>query len=140
MLRYAAGELFAIFSYMMAIALAESFLIIVSLVFVSAVLPERWFREGFSYKGFLVVLVGSIASILYQSLLGSEFLAIRTYFLWVGAVVFFLIVLNLLFHFFQSWRAVLVSIAERFTVFAYLYIPLGLLGLSVVFVRNIFNG
>lgn len=139
-LRYATGEILAIFSYMMAFALVESLLIIGCLVLVSAALPRMWFREGFSYKGFLVVFVGSITSILYQSFLGSEFLEVKTYFLWVGVFILTVILLILLFHIIQSWHVVLVSIAERFTIFAYLYIPIGFIGLSVVIIRNLFNG
>ena len=139
-MRYATVEIFAIFSYMMAFAFVESTLVFVALVLVSTILPKKWLREGFSYKGFLIVLVGSIAFIRYQTFLGGELPAAKTIFLWVGESILVLICLILLFHFIKWLQAILVSIAERFTVFAYLYIPLGFLGLIVVVLRNLFKG
>ena len=139
-MRYAAVEIFAIFSYMMAFAFVESTLVFVALVLVSTILPKKWLREGFSYKGFLIVLVGSIAFIRYQTFLGGELPAAKTVFLLAGESILVLICLILLFHFVKWLQAILVSIAERFTVFAYLYIPLGFLGLIVVVLRNLFKG
>ena len=138
-LRYAAMEIIAIFFYMMAFALLESFLTTGGLVVVSAILPRTWFREGFSYKGFLVALVGSIASIRYQAFLGFEFPETNTYLLWAGVLFLVLIGLGLLFHFIPRFQFVLMSIADRFTVFAYLYIPIGILGLAVVVFRNLLS-
>jgi hypothetical protein len=139
-LRYATLEIFAIFSYMMAFASVESILVFGCLVLVSAILPKKWLREGFSYKGFLVVLIGSIAFIQYQTFLGGELPEVKTVFLWAGSYLFVLICLILLFHFVQHLQTILVSVAERFTVFAYVYIPLGFLGLIVVILRNLFKG
>ena len=139
-LRYAVVEVIAIFSYMMAFALLESFLITGVLIIVSGVLPSAWFRDGFSYKGFLAVLIGSVASIQYQAFLGSELPEAQMYYLWAGILILLLVGLFLLFHFIHRFQSVLVSIAERFTVFAYLYIPIGILGLTVVIFRNLLNG
>jgi hypothetical protein len=139
-LRYAAMEIVAIFFYMMAFALLESLLIAGSLAVVSAILPKMWLREGFSYKGFLIVLISSVASILYQASLRDELPGTNIYFLWVGVPILILIVLILLFHFVHRWRVVLQSVAERFMVFAYLYIPIGVLGLVAVIFRNLLNG
>jgi hypothetical protein len=139
-MRYALTEIIAIFSYMMAFALIESFLVIACLLVASMILPEKWLRDGFSYKGFLIVLIGSIASILYQSFLGSELPDPVLYYLWAGILVILSVGLILLFHFVNRLQIALASIAERFTVFAYLYIPIGFLGLAVVIFRNLFSG
>lgn len=138
-LRYAAGEIFAIFSYMETFALLESLLFLGGLIVLSAVLPKTWLRDGFSYKGFLIVLLGSIASILYQTSLGSNLPDAQMYYLWAGGLALLAIGSILLFHFIQRWQAVLISIAERFTVFAYLYIPIGCISLTVVVFRNLFS-
>jgi len=124
----------------MTFALMESLLINISLVLISAVFPKKWLREGFSYKGFLVVLIGSIASILYQSFLGAELPEREKYLLWVGVLVFLCMSLFFLFHFVHRLQVGLISIAERFTIFAYVYIPIGFLGLVVVIFRNLLNG
>ena len=140
MLRYATGEIFAIFSYMMAFALLESLLIVGGFIVLSAILPKLWLREGFSYKGFLIVLIGSLASILYQAFLGSELPEVWMYYLWAGVLMLLVTGLILLFHFVQRLQVALVSIAERFTVFAYLYVPIGFISLAVVVFRNLFSG
>jgi hypothetical protein len=140
LMRYATTEIIAVFSYMMAFALVESFLLLVGLVFVSTILPRMWLREGFSYKGFLVVLVGSIASIQYHTFLGKELPEVNGIFLWTGIIISILVGLCLLFHYIHRLQVVLISIAERFTVFAYIYIPLGFLCLAVVIFRNLFKG
>jgi hypothetical protein len=139
-MRYALTEIIAIFSYMMAFAFIESLLVIACLLVACMILPEKWLRSGFSYKGFLTVLMGSTASILYQAFLGNELPAPELYYLWAGVLAILSVGLILLFHFVNRLQIALVSIAERFTVFAYLYIPIGFLGLAVVIIRNFFSG
>ena len=139
-MRYATVELMGIFSYMMAFATVESLLLFVGLVLTSMLLPRRWLREGFSYKGFLIVLVGSVSAIQYQTFLGKELPEKNVFFLWAGMAIAIAVALCVLSHFVHRLQDILVSIAERFTVFAFLYIPLGILGLAVVAFRNIFKG
>jgi len=138
-MRYALTEIIAIFSYMVAFAFVECFLVIACLLVASMILPEKWLRDGFSYKGFLIVLIGSIASILYQAFLGNELPDPELYYLWVGILAILSVGLILLFHFVNRLQIALQSIAERFTVFAYLYIPIGFLGLAVVIFRNLLS-
>jgi len=140
LMRYATVELMGIFSYMMAFATVESLLLFVGLVLTSMLLPRRWLREGFSYKGFLIVLVGSVSAIQYQTFLGKELPEKNVFFLWAGMAIAIAVALCVLSHFVHRLQDILVSIAERFTVFAFLYIPLGILGLAVVAFRNIFKG
>ena len=140
LLRYAVVEIIAIFSYMMAVALVESFLVIICLVFISVVLPRTWLREGFSYKGFLVVLITSIVAILYQASIKLEFPETKIFIIWFGVLAFLLIGMILFFHYIPRFRTILVTGVKSFTVFAYLYIPLGVLGLAVVIFRNFFKG
>jgi len=49
------GEILAVLSYLMAFALLESLLITSGLILTGAVLPRKWFREGFACKGFLAI-------------------------------------------------------------------------------------
>ncbi|MBN1449440.1 MAG: hypothetical protein JW963_00345 [Anaerolineales bacterium] len=139
-MRYAFVEVFAIFSYMMAFAFLESSLILVGLLILSFFLPMSWLRDGFSYKGFIIVFIGSIAFIRYQAILGYELPDKEFFFLWIGILILTIVTLSLLFHFVYQLQVSLVSFVERFTVFSFLYIPLGLLGLIVVIVRNLFGG
>jgi|YNPBryBLVA2012_1023415.scaffolds.fasta_scaffold02103_6 hypothetical protein len=134
---FRAWEVFSIFMYMMAFALAESLLVMGGLTLLSAVLPAGWLRQGFAYKGLLILLVGTAAAIGYQRALGDDLPPKETLLLWMAAPLFLLLGLLALPHFFPRLGLFLTSLAERFTVFAYLYLPLGFLGLLVVLLRNI---
>jgi hypothetical protein len=57
------GEIFGVFSYLMAFALIESLIIMGGLILMGFILPGKWFREGFAYKGFITTLVAGIAMI-----------------------------------------------------------------------------
>ena len=130
-------DMLAIFFYMMAFALLESFLVTGVLVFLSMITPEKWLRAGFSYKGFLALVIASIESIYVQPLLNDLFPAWRVIYagIFVPLVVF--ILLALLFHRVLFLQRVLLVVIDRITIMTYIYIPLGLLGLIIVIVRNI---
>ena len=66
------GAILGILCYMMAFALLESLLLVCCLLLISIVLPGKWYRDGFAYKGFLTILVISITSIQIQSILSAD--------------------------------------------------------------------
>jgi hypothetical protein len=136
----------AILCYMLAFALLETLLVTAFLVIVSALLPARLLREGFAYKGFLIVLVASLALILFQGYYSSNFfkdILAKNYssippFV-VGSVVSLVVLFALLwiFHRWARFQKYLLSFVEQFGVFTYIYVPLGLIGLMVVIIRNL---
>lgn len=132
-----AWEVFSIFMYMMAFALAESLLLAGGLTALAMLLPGSWLRQGFAYKGFLTILLGTATAILYQRSLGDDLPPKETLLLWTAAPLVLLLGLLALLHFFPRLGVILASLAERFTVFVYLYLPLGVLGLLVVVLRNL---
>lgn len=134
---FRAWEVFSIFMYMMAFALVESLLVVGSLTLLGMALPPKWLREGFAYKGLLILLLGTTTAILYQRSLGDD-LPSKANLLWWTATPFILTLgLLALLRFFPRLSVFLASLAERFTVFAYIYLPLGFLGLLVVLLRNL---
>ncbi|MFZ5818810.1 MAG: hypothetical protein ACOYYJ_02825 [Chloroflexota bacterium] len=135
---FRAWELFSIFMYMMAVALVESLMVAGGLIALGMALPPKWLREGFSYKGFLTILVATAAAIFFQRSLGNDLPPKEALLLWMAAPVILLLGLLALPRFFPRLGLFLTSLAERFTVFAYLYLPLGFLGLLVVLLRNAF--
>ncbi len=56
----------AVLCYMLAFALVETLIVTGVLILISMLLPARFLRQGFAYKGFLTILVASIALILFQ--------------------------------------------------------------------------
>ena len=116
------------------------------LILISMLLPARVLRQGFAYKGFLTILVASVALILFQGysqviflkeMLADNYSSVPP--LVIGLVVA-AAVLAVLLWIFQRWprfQKYLLSLVEQFGVFTYIYVPLGLIGLMVVIIRNL---
>ena len=109
-------------------------------------LPANWFKIGFSYKGFLIIFVATIGLIYYQgyykygffeTLIKNDYSTLRP--LFIGLIVGVTILVGLLWLFNDKFRLrnYLMVFIEQFGVFAYIYIPLGVIGVLVVVVRNI---
>lgn len=136
----------AILCYMMAFALLESLLVTSALVAIAAILPFGWLRSGFAYKGFLIILVATVAMILFEGWYKADFfkdiLAGQTYpippfILGVAGSVLGLGTLLWLFHWQPRLQRYALDIVERMSLFAYIYVPLGVVGLAVVLVRDL---
>ena len=139
-LYFKASQIFATFSYMMGFALVESLLVTLGLGALSLLLPVAWFKQGFVYKSFVTVLVGAIALLwlentimAFNNKLPPIDLLLTAASIALGAWV----VLLLAFHYIVRLQKPLLFIADRVGVMAYLYVPLGLLGLIVVLIRNL---
>ena len=134
------GQILAIFSYMMGFALLESLLVTLGLGLLSLTLPGRWFRDGFVYKSFVTVLLGGIAMLWLENTIMSwnnKFPPVELLLTFVGITVSVWVVLLLLLHYLKPLQKALLFIADRIGVMAYLYVPLGILGLFVILIRNL---
>lgn len=134
------GEIFGVFSYLMAFALLESLVIMSGLIVVGFILPGKWFREGFAYKGFLTTLVAGIVMIKLHFYLFSLNYTIppgNVIYLGTGIAIVVLISLLLVFQNFPQLQRFLLAFQERLQVFLYIYIPLGIVGLAIVVLRNL---
>jgi len=139
-LYYKIGQILAIFSYMMAFALFESLLVTFGLGLLSLVMPVKWFRDGFIYKSFITVVVGAIAMLWLENTimsLNNTFPPMESL-LRAAEITFGTWVLLLLaFRNAKPLQNAILFVSDRIGVLAYLYIPLGILGFVVVFVRNL---
>ena len=134
------GQILAIFAYMMGFALLESLLVTLGLGLLSLSLPASWFKNGFVYKSFLTVMLGGVAMLWLENTVMSwnnKFPPVELLLTFVGVTVGVWVVVLLLFHFIKPLQRALLFIADRIGVMAYLYVPLGLLGLVVVLIRNL---
>ncbi|MGE5248893.1 MAG: hypothetical protein ACM3QS_01665 [Bacteroidota bacterium] len=137
LLYHSVGEIIAIFAYMMALALLESLAVMAVLMVTAALLPEAWLRRGFVYKAFLATLVASAGAIALETYLtrqtGSPGLLYAGLALsllaWAGLIQFF--------DRLPRPRSLLLDLIERLQIFAYIYVPLGLLSLLIVLIRNL---
>ena len=134
------SQILAIFSYMMGFALLESFLIALTLGLLALVLPTKWFRDGYIYKSFITVILGGVAMLWLENTIMSwnnRFPTIELLLTFVGVTVSLWAALLLLFHYIKPLQKALLFIADRLGVMAYLYVPIGVIGLIVVLVRNL---
>jgi len=138
LLYYNLGDILGIFAYMMGVALLESIIILLGLLLLAIVLPGKWFRDGFSYKASILVLVMGVVMIYLQSTLTFRLPSVRSLAVLAGTAFFSCLILILLAVKVQRFRNIMDFILERISIFTYIYPPLGLIGLIVVFIRNIF--
>ncbi len=145
-LYFGLGANLAVLSYMLAFALLESLAVMALLILLGAALPSGWLRAGFAYKGFLVVLVASVAMIVFDGWYRTGFLkdilAGYTYPIppFIGGLVAAIAALGALlwlFHRYERLQGYAVYVVEQISLFTYIYVPLGIIGLIVVLVRNL---
>ena len=136
-LYFTIGEILSIFAYMMSVALLESIAVTILLVLLSVILPPSWLREGFAYKGFVIVAIATAASILFQKFLPDDYPS--TLMLAVSAIVpiVLIVVLIAISQAFPRLRSLLLDIQDRISIILYIYVPIGILSLIVVFIRNL---
>ncbi len=140
------GDITAILFYMMAFALLESVILTGGLVILSMVLPSNWLKTGFAYKGFLIILISTIGLILFQGyykigffqyLIKNDYSVFQPVF---AGLIISVLGLNGLFWIFRKrprLQNYLSKFIEQFGVFGYIYVPLGVIGILLVFVRNV---
>ena len=130
-------------AYVLMFALFESLFLLGILLVFGAILPKSWLRKDFAVQGSTLTGVAALGAYLVQRKVGllyklsPEQLLLNTLLSLLG------LILTLAISAFvyqrlprlQSWVR---SLSERMTVFAYIYIPLGVLSLVVVILRNLF--
>ena len=146
LLYFQLGDIIAILFYMLGFALIESLVLTGGLVIGSMLIPAKWFKMGFGYKGFLIIFVATIGLISYQgyykygffeTLIKNDYSTLRPLFIGLIVSAITLVGLLWLFNVKSRLRNYLLVFIEQFGIFAYIYIPLGIIGVCVVVVRNI---
>lgn len=120
----------------MAFAFLESLLVMAVLIALSAILPSQWLRDGFIYKGLIVVGMATLASIVLQRTLQGKLptdpiLTLIWFTPFVWAIIFIILAGRK-----PRVQNILSNIAERLSIMLFLYIPIGLISLIVAAIRN----
>jgi hypothetical protein len=102
------------------------------------ILPRRWYREGLAYKGFLTILIGTLSSILFQKNLPTHFPAMAGLVNQVGVTGVLIAASILLAHNLVRLQKFLLSVVDSISVMSFIYVPLGVISLLVVAIRNLF--
>jgi hypothetical protein len=127
------------FQTLMAAALVESVLVTIGLSLLGFLFPAKLFRDGFPYKSFvtLVLLVGVVVWV--RDVFASDDFFPPLITVYRGGIVFFVVWIALLviIHFAKPLQRFVLFVEERTDVFSYLYIPLGLIGLISLLLKNV---
>jgi hypothetical protein len=130
-------------TYVFAFSLLESLIVLGGMVLLALLLPARFFKNKFVAQGvFLVILASLAAYLLHPKLVVITpwkllYLVLIPIIALSGTIIL-LVLLSFLFDRLPGLNRVANAFAEGMTIFAYIYLPLGLLSLFVVLLRIIF--
>ena len=131
------GEIAIMFVYAFATVFLESLFVLAILNIFAALLPKAWFLDSFVVNGTLLCSSG-LGYLMYFASKFRREMDIPTELLYWFPMV---ILGTLLFSFLVRKVGILVEffekLADRLTVFLYLFVPFGIISLLIVLVRNL---
>jgi len=139
------GDMLVLGAYGLAFAFIESLTILVLIVFLSVVLPAKCLRNKFVAQGSAVLWVFFVLAITAQYFIAStvflswnikEFVISSTLILALSIVLLTVAPYFLIYRI-EKLESFFTTLADRMTVFLFIYLPLGILSLILVIVRNI---
>jgi len=122
---------------MMSFALFESIFVMFLLVLAGVLFPPAWFRIGFGYKASIAVITGAVEMIRFQDVMKNDFPSWSTIWMHFGIKLVVLIILIFVFHYIEPLQRAMLFVVDQFLVFPFIYLPLGMLSVIVVIIRNI---
>jgi len=135
-------DVLIIISYALMFALFESAVVLGFLLIFSLFFPAKYFKEKFVAQGSTVVLMISMGAFALQRKIkimyrldGWELILYP--FVILAAIVFVIFTASYIYDRFKILPRIINTVTERMIVFVLLYVPLSILGLLVVLVRNI---
>ena len=131
------GDLAAYFAYMVVVNLLESILILLVPLAMSIVLPRKWFYDRFKTRSVALVLFGLGFLIYLNRNLHADAPFPLTLVRWIPMAGVAILVLVFLVDQVGFLRRVLDELASRLTIFLYISIPVSVIALLVVVIRNI---
>ena len=133
----AIGEIVPIFAYALTTNLLESVLLLAGLNLFCFVLPKSWFQDSFVASSFLFVLPALGYLMYFASLFRQEADPPAGLLLWSPVVLVACFFVSLFLSRIATVKTLVETVADRLTVFLYLIVPLSLLSLFFVLIRNL---
>jgi hypothetical protein len=136
-----AGEIALVYAYLLVTNFLESLLAVCVPIVLGFILPPKWFRDSFVSRGTSLVLLGLgyFMFLAYQFQAKDDYpaalLKARSVALALGIIALLVILIAKI----PFLNKALGFIAERVTIFLYVYIPLSLVSLVVVLPRLLFG-
>lgn len=131
------GEIAVIYAYTVVVNLVESILVLLAPILLSIVLPQKWFYDRFITKGTLLVLFGLGYLIYFNNHLQADIFPLELVY-WTPLAVVAILGLVFLLDRIGFLKRILEEVTNRLIVFLYISIPISLIALLTVLVRNIF--
>ena len=137
---FTAGDIFTVLAYSMATNLLESLTVLLVPLLLCIILPGKWFKEVFVSKGSWMVVLGLGYTMYLSRQLSANIdnnypAQLIQLTLVVGVLIF---CLTFLLDRVSLLRKLMEEIADRASIFSYIFIPVSLISLLVVIARNIF--
>jgi hypothetical protein len=131
------GEIGAIFCYLMATNFIESLLTLFGVIIISLILPQKWFRDLFVSRGSVLAASVLISIMVFE----YQFVKPADYFnkfpLYLPLILAIAGVLAFLAGWIRIVRKAVEVFAENAVIFLFISLPISLLSLIVVIVRNL---
>ena len=132
------GKILTIYAYSLTVNLIESLLILLAPITLCIFLPEKWFYNRFVSRSVAIVLLG-LSYVIYLNYQMQDMDAFpRPLLNWIPLVAAVIFVSAYLIDQVKFLRKLIEEFAERATVFLYIVIPVSIVSVFVVAVRNLF--
>jgi hypothetical protein len=132
------GEIAAMLAYLFTVNFIESGLAILAPVALSVILPRRWFLDRFVTRGMWLVILGLGYLAYFDWRIQAD--AVFPYNLakWTPLLALPILALVFLLDKIKWLGRILEELGDRLTIFLYLFIPLSVLSILTVLIRNLF--
>ncbi len=132
------SQVFGAFSYGILTNLIESLIVIGGLLGLCALLPSRYLRDAFVDRGSTITIIALGSVMLYQ----YQFRAVRSDFAneirpWFIATVFVILLFVFLMAKIRFLKSAIINISDRMIIFLYIFIPLSVICVLDVVIRNL---
>ncbi len=131
-------EILTILAYTITINLIESLIVLLAVLVVDVLLPKSWFYDRFVARGSMLA-VSSLGYLMYVAYQFQQRAVFPQAFIARLTIPVFFLILSLVFIS-GRWgvaRKIMEELADRATVFLYLSIPISIVSLLTVIVRNL---
>jgi len=131
------GEIMSVFAYSMVTNLLESLFVLLGVIAAGILLPKKWFREAFIARGVsLSILVLGLMMYIADQFKTKEYYPAEII-RWSPAVLVLIGPVVYLLGRLQFTRKAIEFFADRALIFLYISIPVSVLSLLAVLIRNI---
>jgi hypothetical protein len=116
-----------------AFCFVDSLIFIFLLIVFALLVPYKWFRDDFIFRGSLVAL----SALIFVIYLASNMISLDGLPSRLAGFLVFMVLFQLLGARLGWLRSLIATIADRSIVFIYIFLPLTLVGILGIFLRNV---